>query len=1225
MATGELTQAEQLALDRDLQTGQQAENADPPRRARAEQNPLTQMLGLFASLKLTVVLFLFSIALVFFGTLAQKDHDIWYVVYNSHFRVWFAFIEWQAIGRLIELFVGGNWGGNVSGFYLPGGNIIGSLLLVNLFSAHSIRFKAAAKGTRLGVGLLAIAAGVALTALVIMSGMDDAIESQLSPALSSGLWHSLRASVAGLALAGVYWLITSDGRLRIAEFAIAGTLIALVACAAIWLFMNPDARLNDSGLRILWQLIKGGAAALLLLVGCVLVFAKRAGIVLLHGGVGLLMIGELLTGLTAEEGQMFIPEGQTVNYTYDTRSTELALTHGSPDGEQQVAVVPERFLANAEPGEIISHQELPVDLRIKSYLPNATLTRELPDENLATTGLGQRYAATELASASGVMGSGINLPAAYVELLEKEKGNSLGTYLVSSLTGQMRNENPEQLVTSENAEYGLSLRFKRTYKDYAVGLIDFQQSNYEATSTPKDFRSVIQLTDSSRNVDRELEIYMNNPLRYAGDTLYQQSFNEDKLRTGEVIQTSTVLQVVSNSGWMIPYISCMLVGVGMLAHFGITLSRFTRRRVDEAERAKRNSEKQAGRSSGVQWTSPAVVIPVAVGLLWGGYLLSKARPATDKAGEMRIHDFGSLPLAEGGRIKPFDTLARNTLQYLSTRQEVVLGEDRDDRLPAINWMLDAITDQKQAREYPVFRIESLEVLDLLGLERRPGSFRYSYNEVLGGENFATLGEQLRLIAGIDKDERSLYQTKIAELGSKVGMYHNLANAFGAPRLGTDPDRIQNELQRAMLKARDLQASGAARAVPPVEVGGEWSTLYQAELNQLFARVKGEEGNVATEALSSALDAYAADDAPAFNSTVRDLKKELAAFEADLNDPANAAAVSGLANAERMSLAKAQFEAFFTQFSPFFYCWISYLVAFVLAVGSWLIYPKVLGRSAVAIVGVTFLVHTFAIIARIYISGRPPVTNLYSSAVFIGWAIVLVGLAFEAMFRMGLGTVLASVFGVATLIIAHNLSLDGDTFTVLVAVLDTQFWLATHVVCITLGYAATFVAGGIAMIWLIGGYTAGAFDKETERVCNRMVYGTLCFAIFFSFIGTVLGGLWADDSWGRFWGWDPKENGALIIVLWNALVLHARWGGMISMRGLAALAVIGNMWTTWSWFGVNELGVGLHAYAGLSDGVSFEAMVLRVVAISHPLILALALVPRETWRNMVSGPTDTQTA
>src|SRR5439155_1777275 len=120
----------------------------------------------------------------------------------------------------------------------------------------------------------------------------------------------------------------------------------------------------------------------------------------------------------------------------------------------------------------------------------------------------------------------------------------------------------------------------------------------------------------------------------------------------------------------------------------------------------------------------------------------------------------------------------------------------------------------------------------------------------------------------------------------------------------------------------------------------------------------------------------------------------------------------------------------------------------------------------------------------------------------------------------------------------------------------------------------------------------------------------CFALLLSFFGTVLGGLWADDSWGRFWGWDPKENGALIIVLWNAFILHARWDGIAKERGLAVLAVVGNIVTTWSWFGTNQLGVGLHSY-GFTKGV-LEALAITVGV--HLVIVGLGSLPRSLWRS-----------
>ena len=127
---------------------------------------------------------------------------------------------------------------------------------------------------------------------------------------------------------------------------------------------------------------------------------------------------------------------------------------------------------------------------------------------------------------------------------------------------------------------------------------------------------------------------------------------------------------------------------------------------------------------------------------------------------------------------------------------------------------------------------------------------------------------------------------------------------------------------------------------------------------------------------------------------------------------------------------------------------------------------------------------------------------------------------------------------------------------------------------------------------------------------RIIYAIVCFATLFSFVGTVLGGIWADQSWGRFWGWDPKENGALIIVLWNALILHARWGGLVKERGLANLAVVGNIVTSWSWFGTNMLGIGLHSYGFMDSGFKW----LMAFIGSQLLLIGLGLIPLRYWRS-----------
>jgi ABC-type transport system involved in cytochrome c biogenesis permease subunit len=222
---------------------------------------------------------------------------------------------------------------------------------------------------------------------------------------------------------------------------------------------------------------------------------------------------------------------------------------------------------------------------------------------------------------------------------------------------------------------------------------------------------------------------------------------------------------------------------------------------------------------------------------------------------------------------------------------------------------------------------------------------------------------------------------------------------------------------------------------------------------------------------------------------------------------------------------------------------------------------------------------------------------------------------ERFFKDGIGSVVASSVGFLTLIIAHNLSLGGDTMEMMRAVLDTNFWLATHVVVVTLGYASTFVAGFLAIVYVARGVFTKTLSEATAKGLTRMVYGIVCFATLFSFVGTVLGGIWADQSWGRFWGWDPKENGALIIVLWNALILHARWGGLVKERGLMNMAIFGNIVTAWSWFGVNMLGIGLHSY-GFMDAAFKWLMLFNA---SQLVLIALGLLPLGMWASFRNGP------
>jgi ABC-type transport system involved in cytochrome c biogenesis permease subunit len=310
------------------------------------------------------------------------------------------------------------------------------------------------------------------------------------------------------------------------------------------------------------------------------------------------------------------------------------------------------------------------------------------------------------------------------------------------------------------------------------------------------------------------------------------------------------------------------------------------------------------------------------------------------------------------------------------------------------------------------------------------------------------------------------------------------------------------------------------------------------------------------------------------------------------------------------VAKGRNEHFFNRVQAFYKCMVLYVAAFLCACISWFNRNETLRRSGVALILVALVVHTGGLIFRMALEGRPPVTNLYSSAIFIGWGAAVFGLGLERCYRDGIGTVVAGLTGFSTLVIAHNLSMSGDTMEMLRAVLDTNFWLATHVVVITLGYSAMFVAGFLAVLYILRGFFTSSLTTDGAKALVRMVYGVTCFATLFSFVGTVLGGIWADQSWGRFWGWDPKENGALLIVLWNAVYLHARWGRLASDQTQMAIAILGNVITAFSWFGVNMLGIGLHSY-GFMDAAFKWLMLFMATQVA---LILLGLLPLRLWRS-----------
>ena len=277
-------------------------------------------------------------------------------------------------------------------------------------------------------------------------------------------------------------------------------------------------------------------------------------------------------------------------------------------------------------------------------------------------------------------------------------------------------------------------------------------------------------------------------------------------------------------------------------------------------------------------------------------------------------------------------------------------------------------------------------------------------------------------------------------------------------------------------------------------------------------------------------------------------------------------------------------------------------------------------TSVSVLLATILL-TVGIVLRCLIRERPPVSTLYETVLFVVAVGAIVGLFIEAVNRQRLALSAAAVMGGIGLFVANGYEMldKRDTMPSLVAVLDTNFWLATHVTAITIGYSAGMLAALLANIYLIvKALGLKRSDREFFRNLGRMVYGVLSFSLIFSLVGTILGGIWANDSWGRFWGWDPKENGALLICLAQILILHGRMGGYLREHGVCMATAFGGMVIAFSWWGVNLLGVGLHSY-GFTSGISQALNIYYIIQWGIVGLGGLTLVlERRRMRDNLAG-------
>jgi len=563
-----------------------------------------------------------------------------------------------------------------------------------------------------------------------------------------------------------------------------------------------------------------------------------------------------------------------------------------------------------------------------------------------------------------------------------------------------------------------------------------------------------------------------------------------------------------------------------------------------------------------------------------------------RAAEFDYDAFSALPIQHGGRIKPIDSFARGILESFAGRDSVA-GMNADA------WLAQVLFDPAYAIETPTFRLLKPEII---GLPARKGRL-YAYQEIAPAlqARVATLQK----LAATDPKDWSEDQKELAHIQDLSLLYGQLLRSFSfvlplnidvpdklakawkidpskplslqdlrphtqkleksmqaiIRRKGDDPAKYnQEEKQTALLAFSLATLEGGAennivfRILPATTSGNDaWFSPWES-----MDRGEGSPRNAAyLDVWKDMALAYSQGDKIAWNASTGEAKSIAAQFEGTHKIP---------------------LELIYNTLHPLTAAMIFYLLAFFAFVAYALRDHVCLRTGAVALLSGGLVLHGTAIILRVLILSRPPVGTLYESILFVAFVCVLAALAYEFFKKDGNGVMMGAASGLLLLFCAGSFSGE-DSMGVLVAVLNTNFWLGTHVVCITMGYAFCLLTAMTAHLWLIARSRGQNADGFLVPVKILSLVSLLLTAV-----GTILGGIWADQSWGRFWGWDPKENGALLIVLWLIWLIHGQLAGQISrafyMAGMAALTII----VALAWFGVNLLATGLHSY-GFISGVA----------------------------------------
>jgi cytochrome c-type biogenesis protein CcsB len=545
----------------------------------------------------------------------------------------------------------------------------------------------------------------------------------------------------------------------------------------------------------------------------------------------------------------------------------------------------------------------------------------------------------------------------------------------------------------------------------------------------------------------------------------------------------------------------------------------------------------------------------AASALWGSVSYGQSDLPSSSSGSLDFKQWGLLAIQDGGRRKPVDTFARETLIRLTGRSTYTDKTGRKWQPNDI--VLSAQLETHDWKNEPMLLVSFGKLKEQLGLDKTQR--RFSFAQLVGSTELQRIANEARARKRAEQTLDRIQQEALS-VSDRLVLFSNVMDGS------------------ALLIIPALRSETDAWVQP-----SEFARYYS---DAQFAPVQTQ--------LQTLANAYAQGDGFNFSRATYQLRENLRALSPSIYPQDR----------------QLRLEYFYNHFEGFYRAIWCYGIALVILIAAHL---RKRGRAlqslgvAIALLGLAF--QASGIVMRCMIAGRPPVTNMYESIIWVSFAVSLFGMIFFARYRAPVYLLAALPVTLIALLLVHQMPIAmPSSIDPLVPVLRDNFWLTIHVLTITLSYAAFALAMGFGHI-LLWRYARNPATASADAPMHFWLYRVLQLGVLLLAAGTILGGVWANYSWGRFWGWDPKETWALIALLCYILTLHGRLAGWWTEFGLVVASVVCFLAVLMAWYGVNfVLGKGLHSYG---FGIGGETYVATFV-IADLLFVAFAI-----WRYRTS--------